>query len=126
MVVFWIMHYLQQAFAPEYFSNWVLTLFAVITAIVAIRTLRSINEQAKSGREAAEAALLNAQAVINIERPWIFATVKKGNAQPTDENPEGAVQFKVHIENKGRTPAEIISYTDMPDVILGWDEREIP
>ena len=61
-------------------------------------------------RKAAKAALLNAQAVINSERPWIV--------------PKAAIvggAFVVTGENRGRTPALILSswgryiFTDNPD-----------
>jgi hypothetical protein len=52
-------------------------------------------------RRSANAALLNAQAVINSERPWIVVTVKK--------HPLYSGSFIFLATNKGRTPAEFFS-----------------
>jgi hypothetical protein len=53
----------------------------------------------------ASAALLNAEAIINSERPWIFVEV----GQPSQKARNAHVQFTAW--NRGRTPAEIIVYT---------------
>ena len=55
---------------------------------------------AQAGRDSAKAALLNAQAVINSERPWIVVTVT-----PDKERK----RFLFEATNQGRTPAKIIS-----------------
>lgn len=91
------MHYLQQAFAPEYLSHWVRAFFAIITAAAAVLTLPSINEQVKSGRGAAEAALLNAKALITLERPWLVVQIEKGDSNPT--------VYRVSAIDRGKTPA---------------------
>jgi hypothetical protein len=70
-------------------------------------TLKSLEAQAQSLRyqtthlkNSAKAALLNAKAVINAERPWIFVSVER-MAHDRD-------YFMPHVENKGRTPALIL------------------
>lgn len=50
-------------------------------------------------QKAADAALLNAQAVINSERPWITILPEKSNNG-----------YSFWVINHGRTPAEVISY----------------
>jgi hypothetical protein len=57
-------------------------------------------EQLKVSKETAEAALLNARAVINSERPWIVVT-------PVSKQSNTFSEFEA--SNYGRTPAEIIS-----------------
>jgi hypothetical protein len=70
-----------------------------ITTIAVICTLFVIAWQSVETRKAAQAGLLNAQALINAERPWIMATVEEV------VGPTGG--FGLYITNKGRTPAMI-------------------
>ncbi len=56
--------------------------------------------QAEAAKDAAEAAFLNAQAVINSERPWVVVT--------THPDKERRL-FMFKAKNHGRTPAKIIS-----------------
>ena len=77
------------------------TLIAIIVGtVVAGRTLKDIKKQTKNSETAANAALLNAQAVINSERPWIVITVIP--------DPEQKGLFRFRATNKGRTPANIV------------------
>jgi hypothetical protein len=64
------------------------------------RSTRAAVKSSKSAKRSADAALLNAQAVINAERPWviIFAAHTKSGAF-------------FRAGNLGRTPAEIISFS---------------
>ncbi len=121
-----ILHYLSKAFAPDYLSNWVLAAIAFVTAIVAIWTLLSIKEQVKSGRDAAEAARLNAQAVINIERPWIDVRVTKEFIGPTEQFEVGNEYFSISLENRGRTAAEITAHSFIPEIFVVAHDSEMP
>jgi hypothetical protein len=56
--------------------------------------------QSTETRDAAKAALLNAQAVINAERAWLVISGAPLNG------PAGG--FTLHCKNKGRTPAMLI------------------
>jgi hypothetical protein len=87
--------------------TWGLAVIGFITAIFAGYTLRVISRQtniaqdaARAAKDSANAALLQVQAVINSERPWVVVDVK-------EETP--AELFVFHMINIGRTPAEIIS-----------------
>lgn len=98
--------YLHHLLMPETLANIGLFVVGVIGVCVALRTLRNIERQTKSGktaadaaRDGAKAALLNAQAVINAERPWLLVDVESG------KGPMGG--FKIYVKNKGRTPAMI-------------------
>jgi hypothetical protein len=62
-------------------------------------TLIVIAWQSTETRDAAKAALLNAQALINSERPWIMATIEESIG------PRGG--FQLYVTNKGRSPAMI-------------------
>jgi hypothetical protein len=53
-------------------STWALVGVGVVAAYLALRTLSDIREQTKNTKVAADAALLNAQAVINAERAWLM------------------------------------------------------
>lgn len=57
--------------------------------------------QTKATKEAADAALLNAQALIASERPWIVVELEHSPLRPLDE-------IIVYGVNKGNTPAEVI------------------
>jgi hypothetical protein len=71
-----------------------------IEALAIILTLGAIVWQSDETRKAARAALLNAQAVINAERPWLIVVVK---------SPAGPHSiFTVHLRNKGKNPAQIV------------------
>lgn len=73
-------------------SNWVLVIIAGFTGLV-------ICWQSFETKNAAKAALLNAQALINAERPWIMATIEESIG------PRGG--FQLYVTNKGRSPAMI-------------------
>jgi hypothetical protein len=89
----------QKAFSPESWPSWAVVIAGLGAILVGLRTLRIIERQTKATEVAANAALLNAQAVINSDRPWvvIFAVKEfKG--------------FSFRAGNLGKTPAEIISF----------------
>lgn len=69
---------------PEGITTWAIILTGFAIAVQSWET-----------RKAANAALLNAQAVINSERPWFIAEVVEV---------ESGI-FKIRITNKGKTPA---------------------
>jgi hypothetical protein len=94
---------------------------------VAIFTLKSIhhqavqvreqtkilNESAETAKQAAEAALLNAQAVIDSERAWLL--LKDHSAPDKEEKILGApysdsfYRCPIVLKNVGKTPAKLIS-----------------
>ncbi len=77
-------------------------IYDVLTAllvIVAAGTGWVIWRQTIATRKAAEAALLNAQALINSERPWI-------DVLPVSQ---GDGEWRFEASNYGRTPAELVS-----------------
>jgi hypothetical protein len=79
----------------------------------------------KAAQENAEAALLNARAIINAERPWMFIqikTVAHGNVQFGDI-PEH-INFSVTFHNFGKTPAEIVGFDDHPDCCKSTDDPD--
>lgn len=76
-----------------------------ITTWAIILTFAVIGWQADETRKAAEAGLLNAQALINSERPWVLVKVEPSKGI------FGFDGFDIIAVNRGRTPAFIVSYT---------------
>ncbi len=96
-------------------SNWWLVIAAVGTACVICWQSWETRKAAEAGKEAAEAALVSAQATINLERPWIVV-----HAQPY-----GYQRFQFIAENRGRSPADIVAIANewlvVDDVLKWWD-----
>jgi hypothetical protein len=122
--------YWKAAIAPANASNWILTILggigggvAVITLILIKSQADTMETQAKDARESgveatkislataqaaqksADAALLNAQVLINSERPWILVRVE------ASKGALGFDGFDITAVNRGRTPASILSYS---------------
>ena len=115
---------------PEGVGAWAVILTLLAIAWQSIATERA----AESGKRSADAALLNAQAVINSERAWLTVKIDDGVSPLPDLAPshfqnerrqlqrilakmEASVEFGdeedngmcyVIIQNKGRTPAKVI------------------
>jgi hypothetical protein len=110
--------YLHELLLPQNVPAVALVLVGVAGIITAIYTLKVLSRQAVSmrrqtthlrksvihSRKSAEAALLNAQAVVNSERPWMIIELTPIPGAPK----QGYVSF--HAWNRGRTPAEIMAY----------------
>jgi hypothetical protein len=85
-------------------ANYLLVVAGIGGIIVASLTLRKIERQTKAGEDAANAALLNAQALINAERPWLVVEAS------------GFPYITLKMVNKGRTPAQLIWYSKVLSV----------
>jgi len=98
------------AFAPQTLPSWILALVGIAGIFVAIGTMVFIAIQAVAGKRAAEAALLNAKAVVNSERAWLMVVPINASLWNKDiafrETPSVNIQFK----NWGKTPAFIVEY----------------
>lgn len=92
--------YFRKAFSADYLSNWVLAFFALIAAGIALKTLNEIRAQTNATRIAADAAVLNAKALINSERPWLLVTIEQRATAPHI--------YDVQARNAGRTPAALV------------------
>ncbi len=105
-------------------ADWVLWVFNGLLVIagflgirVAYRTLKTLERQARSTHhqavqvrkqtgllnKSAEAALLNAQAVIDSERAWIHADF-------ISREIIGTTRYSLVITNQGKTPAQVFGY----------------
>lgn len=57
---------------------------------------------AETGAKSADAALLNAKALINAERPWVMVHIKKTTGE------RGRATFQIKAFNYGKSPAHIV------------------
>ncbi len=104
-------------------ANLVLVVLAYVGIMLAVSALKKIERQtrytetaAEAAAASAQAALLNAQAVINSERPWILVTVEPS---PSSEN-----SFTIMATNRGRTPARMIAHAERTRIAI--DEEHLP
>ena len=104
-------------------ANLVLVFLGYAGIMMAIQLLRKIDRQtgyaeasAETAAASAQAALLNAQAVIHAERPWLLITVE---ASKSIEN-----SFTVVATNRGRTPAKIVATAERTRITI--DEKHLP
>jgi hypothetical protein len=65
------------------------------------RQIGIMERQTKAAEDAAMAALLNAQAMMHSERPWIIISI--------EPHPQFRGSFLFAATNKGRTPAQLVS-----------------
>jgi hypothetical protein len=100
----------------------VLALLGYAGIMLALSTLKKIErhtaaaeEAATAAAETARAALLQAQAIVNAERPWLMIDV-----EPT---PGAENSFNVTATNRGRSPATIAAILDQ--VVLAVDEAHL-
>ncbi len=104
-------------------SNILLAVMGYFGIMMALSVLKKIERQTRSAETAAaaaavsaQAALLNAQAIIDAERPWLLISVEPSLGQ---EN-----TFIVMVTNRGRTPASIVSMSEQ--IRIAIDETHLP
>jgi hypothetical protein len=85
---------------PNGITVW--ALFFTMMAIV--EQTRHTAEAARAAKKSADAALLNTQAFISAERPWILV-----KAEPSKRRQFG---WELIAVNKGRTPAKVVAQAD--------------
>jgi hypothetical protein len=87
---------------PQAAVDWAQVLLVLLTAatlrVLYVYTQATI-QSVKAAQASAKAALLNAQAVINAERPWLLVSIEAHKAAPNT--------FIIQAFNAGRTPAEL-------------------
>jgi hypothetical protein len=85
---------------PWYESpEWALVVVGCITFIVIGWQSWETRRAATASKEAAMAAVLSAQSVIDTERPWFVASIERRGEDSDD--------WRVRITNKGRTPGHL-------------------
>jgi hypothetical protein len=105
--------YWNKVISPEILPIWIASFVAVVGTIIAVRTLKAIKREAKEIQDVAKAASLNAQAVINAERPWLVVATFFEKDRPE--------LCRFGCRNQGNTPAKIVSvsaqigFVDRPD-----------
>jgi hypothetical protein len=80
------------------YINGALALATFVLAIFAVK-------QANAAQASADAALLNAQAVMNAERAWIVIGCPMSDFKPSREEDWNPARYVWHIKNAGKTPA---------------------
>lgn len=118
-------HWISSPNAPA----WVLVIVGVEGIVVAIGTLKIIERQTKATETAATAALLNAQAAIIGQRPWLL--VPTGAEFPEigipllpDVGDRRACQVTLQLRNFGQTPARIVE--QKINLYIGESQETIP
>jgi hypothetical protein len=96
----------------------ILALAGLIGVPVALKTLHTINEHSEHLEKLAKAALLNAQAAINSERPWLVVTWR------SDDDVAG--MFRFGCRNTGNTPAKVISLSAKAMFVADLDKMATP
>ena len=89
---------------PEGITAWALILTLVVIGIQAIimqKHAGHLKTLSESAADNAKAARSNALAIINAERPWVVIVIERDKRLPNF--------FRVRAENRGRTPAAILS-----------------
>lgn len=104
-------------------AELVLAILGYVGILMGFSLLKKIDRQtayaetaADAAAASAQAALLNAQAVVHSERPWILITVEPSRSM---EN-----SFTVMATNRGRTPARIIATEERTRIAM--DEKHLP
>jgi hypothetical protein len=104
-------------------ANLVLAIVGYVGIMMAVSVLKKIERQTRSAESAAtaaavsaQAALLNAQAIIDSERPWLLISIEPSmGAENT---------FIVMVTNRGRTPASIVATSEQ--LRFAIDESHLP
>jgi len=104
-------------------ASIVLAVLGYVGIMLALRTLKKIDQHieigaatAQAAMESATAALSLAQAITNSERPWIVVTVEPFLTMESS--------FKVMAANRGRSPARIVGSVDQ--VKIAVDDKKLP
>jgi hypothetical protein len=120
--------YLSRLLSPENLPNIALVAVGVLTFVAIWWQAKKTAEATQAMREGiplqkktADAALLNAQAVINAERPWVMVQVE---TMP-GENAAKSL-FQLNAFNYGQTPAHIISCKGPKAEYYKVPEQDLP
>lgn len=80
----------------------------------------------EAAKQSADAAVLNAQAIINSERPWLFINIVTFPANADEHGIPEHLGFSVTFRNHGKTPAEIVGFDQHPDCCKDTDDLPFP
>jgi hypothetical protein len=88
--------------------EWWLVFAALATLAIVCRQTIETKRAVQVGRDSADAARRSADALVNIERAWIFEEIRFPNELPLLRHGEAIVTMVVfELRNRGRTPARI-------------------
>ena len=93
------------AFSPPTWANWALVVAAALASFIGISNLSAIRDQTKANKISAEAAKASADALINIERPWLLVSHTRNEKA---SHAGGKSYLKFRVKNYGKTPAMIL------------------
>jgi hypothetical protein len=97
-------------------DSWPLVAVAIWGILVARSTLKAMQDSIPVQRDAARAALLNAQAVINSERAWVKVQAKTERVETDLDSRSGLFGrngFQLVMYNYGKSPAHILDCKDL-------------
>lgn len=104
-------------------SNLGLVACGYVGIMLALSTLKKIERQthstemlATAAADRSQAALLNVQAILNSERPWVLISVELGL--------KNADSFTVTATNRGRLPAKLVAVAE--HTAIATDEEHLP
>lgn len=108
----------RKAITPDSWPTWALVVVGICGTIYAARTLRAIRQESREIKEVADAASMNAQAVINAERPWLVVATFFDKDKPE--------LCRFGCRNQGKTPAKIISISAQTRFVNNPSDLPIP
>ena len=105
--------YLKRLLGPENLPNIGLLYAGVMGIIIGILTLFVLVAQTNATKRAADAAYLNAEAVIKAQRPWLFIPMGNefldiGNPILPDVGDNRVASVTFDLKNFGKTPARVV------------------
>jgi hypothetical protein len=103
--------YLCRLIGPTNLPNIYLVFVGFGGILAAVWTLKAIRGQTEVAQVAADAAVLNAQAIIKSERPWMLFTEIAGvNLEPIEVQQIHPTVAGLNFENSGKTVAKITAW----------------
>jgi hypothetical protein len=101
--------YWRELIAPQTITNVLLVCAAIWAGCIGLKTLKTMTVQTRATRDAAAAAMKNADAIIASERAWLMAekTDKHGYSTGRYSFGNSSVPFGIVCRNDGATPAWI-------------------
>jgi hypothetical protein len=118
-------NYLARLFSLENLPNIALVIVGIAGIVVAICTLKDIQKQTINTGTAAKAALLNAEALIHSERPWIMIQIQEALVEKGD-GVFDMRSFQFTIFNYGKSPAHVVSCKGPKIEFCDDPEKDLP
>jgi hypothetical protein len=114
------------------FPEWALVIVGIITAAFICwqawesrKAAQAMRDSIPHQRKAADAALLNAQALINSERPWVMIQIKELPVEQTN-GVFDLRSFQFTVFNYGKSPAHIVDCKGPKIEFYGEPDKDLP